>query len=484
MYFMKQGGPLALVDCRYHAPTDSVYVGWTAYPQPWLRCYQQNFTLTGRPYVVGSRHPQCTVSLAGFAGSEPPFLGISRHEATLLSGRDTLHLSATAPVSWRVQPGFEGLVALAVDSSGLAVVTPTNHTDETAAFCVEALAADGRQAACCVTVQPAQLPPPSFVRRPRLVRRGSLLRLDYELRLEGRRDESLVTWYRDDTPVATSHGGSPEREYRLTAADRYHLIRATIAPRHQRSDYGPQASASYKVKRAPADRVLATDFHDFPCDWQPRVMEAYWTVDGYKPLDTAEFDWSFDRSRPMWTYGEGFNGAVGQGLLQAQRGARLMYTPLAGRYGDMALTLQVDPTKTAGQGFGSATGQYMDVCLKFDTRTLTGYALRIVRTVKHAKAVDFLLVEYQNGAVRPLTEPVSSTCYRTGCTISLRAQGGTLSAHVETTTPRPDGSQLPHSVDLSCPMKPSDFGGVAIQHTGSCGESTTMLHRLEVKLSR
>ena len=46
----------------------------------------------------------------------------------------------------------------------------------------------------------------------------------------------------------------------------------------------------------------------------------------------------------------------------------------------MSLTLNVDPTKTAGQGFGSATGQYMDVCLKFDTRSLTGYGLRIIRT--------------------------------------------------------------------------------------------------------
>ena len=166
------------------------------------------------------------------------------------------------------------------------------------------------------------------------------------------------------------------------------------------------------------------------------------------------------------------------GLLQAQRGARLMYTPIEKEYGDMTLTLHVDPTKTAGQGFGSATGQYMDVCLKFDTETLTGYGLRIIRTTKHAKAVDFLLVAYDHGRVTPITEPVSSTCYRTGCTITLRATGQRLTAHVETTTPKPSGSTLPHTVDLSAPMKPSVFGGVAIQHTGSCGESTTMLHRL------
>ena len=208
------------------------------------------------------------------------------------------------------------------------------------------------------------------------------------------------------------------------------------------------------------------------------MMEGYWTVDGYKPLDTEAFDWQFSQEKPMWEYGEGFNGAVGRGLLQAQRGARLMYTPMKGRYGDMSLTLQVDPTKTAGQGFGSATGQYMDVCLKFDTRTLTGYGLRIIRTVKHAKAVDFLLVAYKDGVVTPLTAPVSSTCYRTGCTISLDYADGLLKTHVETKTPQPADSQLPHVVDLAAHVGGNTFGGIHIQHTGSCGESTTMLHRL------
>ena len=86
----------------------------------------------------------------------------------------------------------------------------------------------------------------------------------------------------------------------------------------------------------------------------------------------------------------------------------MMYTPIAGKYGNMEVALDVDPTKTAGQGFGSATGQYMDVCLKFDTRTLTGYALRIIRTTKYAKAVDFLLVRYDHGAITPLTARITS----------------------------------------------------------------------------
>ena len=80
----------------------------------------------------------------------------------------------------------------------------------------------------------------------------------------------------------------------------------------------------------------------------------------------------------------------------------------------MKVELFVDPTTMAGQGFGSATGQYMDVYIKFDTKTLTGYALRIIRTTKFSNAVDFLLMKYEHGKAIPITDPISSICYRIG----------------------------------------------------------------------
>ena len=484
MYFCKQGGPVTVIDSRYHAPSDTIYIGWTAYPQPWLRCYQRNFTLNGKPYLIGNRQPQNTLqpALLTPALQEVPFLGISQHEATLLTGQDTLCLTSPEPVRWCIPSGYESYVSLHPVSGGTASVLPTNNTDETADFCIVASTEDGREAACHVVVKPSILPPPAFRKQPRIVQKKDYLQLDYQLDIKGRRDESRITWYRNNIPVSTTYG-KPERLYPLTAADCGQQISATIEPKHQRSGYGAPASASLSLRPSSSKALmsfLSTDFHDFPCQWQPAVREGYWTVDGFKPQDTAEFPWSFNPQKPMWEYAEGFNGAVGMGLLQAQRGARLMYTPLPSTYHDMSLVLQVDPTKTAGQGFGSATGQYMDVCLKFDTRTLTGYGLRIIRTAKHAKAVDFLLVRYDQGVVTPISEAVSSTCYRTGCTISIDFTDNQLMAHVTTQTPRPADSTLPHEVLLKATVAPNNFGGVHIQHTGSCGESTTMLHHLKV----
>ena len=489
MYFCKQGGPVTLIDCRYHAPSDSIYIGWTAYPQPWLRCYQNNFTLNGEPYLIGSRQPQNTLQ-PDYIGrikdelTEAPFLDISQHEATLLTGRDTLRLSCSEHsdyVCWApsnaITHGYQGYALLQPDNHGNVTVIPANYTDEIADFCIVARTRDDREAACHVVIKPSQLPPPAVI-KPRLRIRQNHAILDYSLNTNAKYDDSRITWYRDDIPVATSHV-APEKVYTLHKDDKGHIIKAVLEPKQKRSDYGEPMTFQIKVKNAPKQERLDTDFSKFYCDWQPVIAPGLWTVDGFKPADTAEYPWSFNREKPMWEYGEGFNGAVGMGLLQAQRGARLMYTPAKRAYGNMSLELHVDPTKTAGQGFGSATGQYMDVCLKFDTETLTGYGLRIIRTTKYAKAVDFYLVRYDHGKITPLTEPVSSTCYRTNCTISVHFNEGLLSADVTTETPQPADSALPHEVHLKTEVERNPYGGIHIQHTGSCGESTTMLHHLK-----
>ena len=479
VYFCKQGGPVTVINSRFHAPADT-YIGWTAYPQPWLRCYQCNFTLNGQPYTIGNRQPQNTVIDNGpnlAARNDVPYLALSQHQIELRTGDAPAVLKCKDDfmVRWRIPKEYTPYLSLSTNSGEEVVLTPKNNTDETVDFCLLASSIDGREAACHVIVHPRLLPPPVFLKNPVMEIKKGEARLNYKLDLRNRRDESLVTWLRDDIPVGVASA------YQLSEADNGHQLTAVIRPRLHGSKTGASVRVSKAIQGQKRSNILDTDFHGFPCQWQRNVLPGYWTVDGFKPSDTADYPWSFETDKPMWEYKEGFNGAVGMGLLQAQRGARIMYTPLERTYGNMSLVLDVDPTKTAGQGFGSATGQYMDVCLKFDTRTLTGYGLRIIRTTKHAKAVDFLLVRYDHGTITPLTEAVSSTCYRTGCSISLHFMDGRLTAHVETTTPQPADSSLPHQVDLSVNVPATPDGGIHIQHTGSCGESTTMLHRLQVK---
>lgn len=551
-YFCKSVGPLSIIDCRYHAKK-SVYAGWTHDPTDWLRCYQYNVKLNGQPYVIGADKPYNTVcmdqlnQLKAFRlvkGEEVIYntynllrgeddwdplqvkeqikeagirdgkdytdmatcLSIQPLSASLQTGMQPVKLVATVkrhcnyvvnkiPVKWKVQQGYEKYVKLSATEKNECTVEATNTEDETKHFTVIAYTEDGLECATELTVAPDYIAAPSFLEIPKLNIAKGAATVSYRLDLEGRKDESLITWYRctdkkgtDKIPVAVSRLDEPEYTYKLVKEDIGYYLMAAIAPKHLRCLPGEEqvivSQSPIKKNQVNSSNVFETDFQNFPCKNQPQFLPGFWTIGGYKPLDTAEYDWRIYPDKDYWVYGPGMNGSHGTGLLQDQKGARLLYTPLDGSYGDMKIVLNVDASKTAGQGFGSATGQYLDLYIKFDTRTLTGYALRIIRTTKYSNAVDFILMKYENGKTEAISPPVSSTCYRTDCTITLNVTGSKLTAHAETTTPLPAPMTDPNlklSVDLEADITPNTFGGTGIQHTGSCGESTTMLHYMKVE---
>jgi len=209
-----------------------------------------------------------------------------------------------------------------------------------------------------------------------------------------------------------------------------------------------------------------------PLTNQVTLAPGRWTLDAYKPEDTANYDWSVDNDKPAWCYGEGMDGAEGcYGMIQNVRGARMMYTGKADEtYNDQTLTVVLSPCKSAGQGFGSATGQYMDLCIKFDTETLTGYGLRLVRTPAYDRAVEVVLVEYREGEVTPISTPERCDLFKKDCHVTLSAKGSELTARIE------NGNQ--HQQLSATIAHPNSFGGIHIQHTGSTGASATVIQSI------
>lgn len=431
----------------------------------------------------------------------PTSLIATPREATVTAGSDTLWVTAEAffhngypapdsPLQWQLQSGHESDAVIFPDGNRCGVVA-IRDTDGDASCVLTATSPTGLQCATALTIQPSELPPPVFIYGPFIEICDGGACLVYLTDSGKRADMSDITWSRskrpdgsDAIPVAVTHDSIPTRCYSLSLADVGYYLVADICPKHIRSTYDPKTRC---VTKAPIRKdvftpknSISTEFYDFSTFVQPKIIPGFWTVDCHKPIDTAEYDWTPDPTKEAWVYGKGFNGAKGYGLLQQQKGARLMYTPLPGKYGDMEVELLVDPTKTAGQGFGSATGQYMDICLKFDPKTLTGYGLRIERTVKSGHAVDFSLVRYDNGIVTPLTDPITAGCYLTGCHINVKTIGNRLSATVYTDTPVTPAEGIARDVSLETEIESNSYGGFALQHTGSCGESTTMLHNLRI----
>ncbi|MCD8166890.1 MAG: hypothetical protein LUE93_12710 [Bacteroides sp.] len=394
------------------------------------------------------------------------------------------------PVHWELTERDQTYLSLEPLGSSWQV-SGVNGEDLSYTLYPKAVDTNGLEGSVAITVNPPLLEAPLFIRKPQISGEiPGVWQVNYAIDRRGREDQSIITWYRCSDEkgnharvVAVSRLDRPEKSYVLTEGDIGSYIMAKVEPRHLRSLPGEPETVITPVPVKASDvqdrNRLYTDFRNFPTAYQPEILPGFWTVDGYKPLDVQTYEWQ-PSGADSWFYGKGVDGAVGYGLLQTERGARLLYTPVTSRPGNMSVELVVDPCKTAGQGFGSATGQYMDIYIKFDTYTLSGYALRIERTPKNDRAVDFSLVRYKDGVVTPLTEPVTSVCYRTDCRIRLEVVDNRLKATAFTTTPLPEikNPSVVASVELEVPVEENGWEGTGVQHTGSAGGNATMLHEM------
>ena len=550
-FFTKEGGTITAVDCVYKSNLSvPISIGWTKTPSTSLKCYQSNIIHNGQSITIGGEGAKETVDMTGksvldaykvvsggktyyntynlLKGSDDwdPLgvkdvikaagqdtvatqLSITSDVTEIESGKETASIGGTVnyfygtndttqKITYSVSDEDKAYVKLTDNGDGTCKVEGTNNDDAARKVIINASTESGLEAAVGITVKPSKIEAPAFTKAPVITNDGQgSLKVDYSLDLGSREDMSAISWYRctdaegsNPILVAVTRNDSPEYTYKLTAGDVGYYIMAKVESKNIRSDYGTPENTVYDKAIGVKDvrsKNFATDFSNFPNVKQSEIKAGFWTVDYNRPADTESFgSWQGADTEEPWKYGTTGNGCVGAGLYEGTQGARLMYTPVEGTYGDMSLKLVVDPAKTAGQGFGSA-GQYMDVLLKFDTSTLTGYGLRIVRTKASSNAVTFVLVKYDNGTVTEISDKVIASCYATGCTISLKAEGNKLTAHVETPTEQladQAAKGYPHVVDLTADIEANSFGGVAIQHAGTLGaggwQNTTMLHNLNV----
>ena len=544
-YLTKAGGTVTLVDCNFISDYPGFRVEWTPEPAADLKCIQCNVTVNGEPYVIANGSAN-TMDVTGTEAAKAFVLTDGENTIyntyNLLQGNDgwdplnnkaeveavdatyTLFpfLMNTAPsvksvkkgdtgtirvmlrnfrnvaggitsdtVEWWVEDALKDYISITPNADGTCNFTVLKSEDTNISGRVYVKSSMGYAASTYFTITPDVVGAPGFTKEPSVSIGTSGVTVTYELNNDGQ-DISVIDWYRvsadgsEKLKVATSRLDMPEYSYTLTPGEVGYYIMAEVTPKVLNSQPGTKGSVTTD-RVVMAEDVLqtgiSTNFQNFPTEVQNQIKPGFWTVEGFKPLDTAEYDWKA-KTGEAWAYAVGEGGAKNvYGLTQTVRGSRILYTPVEGNYGNLTVTLQVAPCKSAGQGFGSATAQYMDVLIKMDTETLNGYALRIERTGKYSNAVDFKLIKYSNGVTEAITEPVSASCYNTLCTITLKVEGTTLSAHVETTKKQNDeqaAAGLAHVVDLSAEIEANSFGGVGVTHTGTAGANATLLTQLDV----
>lgn len=406
------------------------------------------------------------------------------------------HDAADYTLLWSIDKKDENYATLIFNEDGSCTLCGKNISDEGKHITVYGKTKSGLEAAYEILVEPKIIEAPKFLKEPEILALTPGLRtLVYELDSKAGVDQSNITWYRsrdpsgcDKFPSAVSVLGCPEQNYELTSGDIGYFLCAKIEPKRSTSKKGNMITVSTSEMISTQDvkeTMVSTDFHNLPVFYQPQIRLGFWSVDSIIPDDMDGLQWE-QKEGNSWAYKRAIDGAKGYGLCPLMQGARLLYTPVRGIYQDMSVSVLADPSKTQGQGFGSA-GQYLDIYIKFDTKRLTGYALRIERTVKSARAVDFVLIKYNDGKTTKITDPVTASCFRTGCRILLSVCGGVLRAHVETTLPElpvhiEEG--LTAVVDLSAKIDANPYGGSGVLFTGSTGihgvGNITMLHQMQI----
>lgn len=524
--FTKVEGQVVVVDCRFHNPK-GVAVDWNKSPSGLCVCYQYNVLMNGKPFVMQGGEMGATVVMDTLPLLRAFKLTNGDYNLyNLLSGTDgwnPLHtpVSSRIPIKMRLENSIDTVVTgsapllnsvyfdcvggcdveqyrdtiywysssdvvSAKGDDGLNVyITGENYGSDDTTTVVDVFSKMGHKAVMRVVCRPTYLEETIVDIKPTMRREGDTLVVDYRLSADNGVDRSKLTWYREEDgksyPVAMSYD-KPITKYPLTKVDSGKPIHVDVSLGSNRTlRYKTYKLYTTDTQNDIVDSVIFSDFRSFPIYTQRDIKPGLWTVDWHKPHDVSRFTWgTIDHNRPYWVYATGIDGTKGRkGLFQAQKGARLFYTPEDEVHGDMKVEWELVPSKPAGQGFGSATGQYLDLYVKFDLETLTGYALRIERTPRSSLAVDFSLVRYDRGKVTVIATPITAKCFRPDCKVVLEVEGTTLRARAFNILSEDYGN-----VVLEAEIEQNNHGGFGLQHTGSCGASAIMLKSVRTHYMR
>ena len=364
----------------------------------------------------------------------------------------------------------------------------------------------GVEAVTRVNVEPAFVDPPKFVKDPAISAPAdgrATLAYALDLGSDLRKDESNITWFRctdakgsNPLKVSVSRRSKPEISYILSAGDVGHYLMATIRPKHNVSEAGAVKTVYASSPVADGDvkiHAIDTDFQNVPADAQPKIIPGTWTLDsiarGLGRGGRGAAGGGGDGGA-AWTYGEGNSGGLNYyGLYQTVQGARFLYTPAEGKYGDMHVQAKFAPDKNTVQGFGSATNQYLDVYNNYDPATNSGYGMRIQRlTPEEIKAIGFngdgavagcavFLVQFKDGTATPITKKVMTTAFVSECTVDLTVKDGKLQGSISSTEQVRSGDTFGYAKDaqLEAPVEANSFGGTGMIHTGTVGVNAVVV---------
>ncbi|MCL2028216.1 MAG: InlB B-repeat-containing protein [Bacteroidales bacterium] len=345
-----------------------------------------------------------------------------------------------------------GVITLTAKPNNTGVITQT---------VVNATIPGGLTAGATIDIRPVPVVAP-ILTAPSMAISENFATLSYTLDKPEYRDVSTIEWYRETSATSTNgiHIGTmkndddalfiddPFTKYPFNKYDVGYFLRAVITPKYE---FSPKASpVTVRTPRAitatdVTETSLFTDFRNLHI-----ATESHLTTTGR---------WFFDRTidsitQDPWDWGIGSNGTDRiWGLMNNHDrigGTRLVFGQ-SGQFGDMSLVLNFSASKVEGQGFGG-NGCLLDIYIKYDPITRTGYGLRVERTPASSNATTWSLYQFDETTQTPLTTGILSAVFLAQNTLTLSATGNTLRVIASTKsekTPLHIEQDLPNTVDIS-----------------------------------
>ncbi len=390
---------------------------------------------------------------------------------------------AASSVTWSVDEKDQDVVTLQTNDDKTCTVIANNDTDESRKVLVTGKDKSGLVAVAEITILPSVLPLSKATNLSITQNADGTASVDYTISdLGTRSDLSRINWYICDDAqgsnprhIATGRTDTPLKTIKLHEAYIGKYLMAEVESKHIRSEYQEKETciSSTAITQTGIDTSLSydVDLSSFVTENNQTKEAGYWYVNNVD-------------------YGVGYkNGFLGyEGLFfngnnsTTPAFSEIDYTPVAKAYKDMDVTLKVAPGKTAGQGFGS-NNNFLEVRLKYDLETNSGYAVRIVRTSGDSTKVQ-LVEKKADNTVAILKESGDTSVYMTECTIHAWVKDNKFYTHIETTKEQPSTAVAKgylDKVDLEADItNTSTKGGFGAYLESSTGDNTTYIGSIKM----
>ena len=317
---------------------------------------------------------------------------------------------------------------------------------------------NGVKSECVVTIEPSLVEPPKFLSTPVIVFENGVAKLKYELDLQGREDESDISWYRMDNvdrtklvtirefvrsnekdcrkiAVSRQH---PCKELRLTSHDIGKHIKVNIKPKHSRSTPGAGLNIISRI-------VMHSDVttEDVVIEVDKQVINPYYYNEpGY---GTATGLWHYSKLPESRKYG----------LITASDVCGFYYDSDI-KHDNMTVFTILDFEIPDGEGFNNK-GDCIDIFIKFDGVTKCGYGLRCECVNKENNLAGLTLYKFDGLSAQPISSMNTGRYLKSGLEIKLDIHKNIFSAEVFI-------PEIKHTINMSVGVEGNQYSGMGIRH--------------------